>query len=387
MSRFARHLDTQDGPHNPFPGLPALERRLGHALPHRIGSNEGLDMPHQALNARFGPELAALARTYGDAEAWSLRTCLGQALDLPRDALLVDAGADSLMALTLRALCDSGPCDSGPCDSGPCDSGPCDTGSPVITSAGTYPTWSYFVRGHGCREIEVDYASATGRLAPDLDALAAAAVREGARVVYLANPDNPSGHLHQDADILALRDALPDDCTLVLDEAYHDFRDDAWAPAASAVWPGVIRLRTFSKAHGLAGLRVGYAIAPPEILAVLMKVRIHYAVSSLALAAAETLLANPQETRAHVAAVIQRREALAGWLAAQGAEVLPSATNFVAVRLDSAERAAAVHRRLLDEGTLIHRPAHPALGHLLRISALEDALVPGRLDGIAEALR
>ncbi|WFF41008.1 aminotransferase class I/II-fold pyridoxal phosphate-dependent enzyme [Salinicola endophyticus] len=377
MSRFARHLDTQDGPHNPFPGLPALERRLGHALPHRIGSNEGLDMPHRALSARFGPELAALARTYGDAEAWSLRTCLGQALDLPRDALLVDAGADSLMALTLRALCDSGPCDSGPCQ----------TGSPVITSAGTYPTWSYFVRGHGCREIEVDYASATGHLAPDLDALAAAAVREGARVVYLANPDNPSGHLHRDADVLALRDALPDDCTLVLDEAYHDFRDDAWAPAASAVWPGVIRLRTFSKAHGLAGLRVGYAIAPPETLAVMMKVRIHYAVSSLALAAAETLLTNPEETRAHVAAVIQRREALSSWLAAQGAEVLPSATNFVAVRLDSAERAAAVHRRLLDEGTLIHRPAHPALGHLLRISALEDALVPGRLDGIAEALR
>lgn len=367
MPRFARHLTEQDGPTNPFPGLQALERRLGHTLPHRIGSNEGLDMPHQALAARFGPALAELARTYGDAEAWQLRSMLSEALDVPMDSLLVDAGADSLMALTLRALCDDG--------------------STVITSAGTYPTWSYFVRGQGCRQVEVDYASAEGYLAPDLQALAEAARGEKARVVYLANPDNPAGYLHTDADVLALRKALPEACTLVLDEAYHDFREDAWQPAANRVWPGVIRLRTFSKAHGLAGLRIGYAIATPETLAMLMKVRIHYAVSSLALAAAETVLAHPDETRAHVDDVIARRRALSDWLRACGAEVLPSTTNFVSLRLGDAERAAAVHRALLEEGTLIHRPTHPALGDVLRISALEDALVPGRLDALAAALR
>ncbi|MGM8930299.1 aminotransferase class I/II-fold pyridoxal phosphate-dependent enzyme [Salinicola halophyticus] len=367
MSRFARHLVNQDGPHNPFPGLQALERRLGHSLPHRIGSNEGLDMPHRALTARFGSEVAELARTYGDAEAWQVRQLLAESLELPMEALLVDAGADSLMALTLRALCEAG-----------------DT---VITSAGTYPTWSYFVSGHGCRQVEVEYASGPGYLAPDLEALAAAATRERARVVYLANPDNPSGHLHSDADVVALRDRLPEDCTLVLDEAYHDFRGDAWSPAANAVWPGVIRLRTFSKAHGLAGLRVGYAIATPETHAMLMKVRIHYAVSSLALAAAETVLAHPDETREHVAAVVDRREALSQWLRNHGADVLPSTTNFVTLRLKDAEQAAAIHRNLLAEGTLIHRPAHPALGHVLRISALDDALVPGRLETLAAALR
>ncbi|WP_110654544.1 aminotransferase class I/II-fold pyridoxal phosphate-dependent enzyme [Salinicola halimionae] len=367
MSRFARHLHNQDGSHNPFPGLQALERRLGHPLPHRIGSNEGLDMPHQALTARFGNEVAEFARTYGDAEAWQVRQRLAASLGLPMEALLVDAGADSLMALTLRALCEAG-----------------DT---VVTSAGTYPTWSYFVRGHGCRQVEVEYASGLNHLAPDLEALAAAATRERARVVYLANPDNPSGHFHTDSDVLALHENLPDDCTLVLDEAYHDFRGDAWSPAANAVWPGVIRLRTFSKAHGLAGLRVGYAIATPETHAMLSKVRIHYAVSSLALAAAETVLAHPDETREHVAAVVGRREALSQWLRDHGADVLPSATNFVTLRLNDAERAAAIHRNLLAEGTLIHRPAHPALGHVLRISALEDALVPGRLDTLAAALQ
>ncbi|WP_251975997.1 aminotransferase class I/II-fold pyridoxal phosphate-dependent enzyme [Salinicola avicenniae] len=366
MPRFARHLEQQDGPYNPFPGLEALERRLGHALPHRIGSNEGLDMPHRALRARFGDALADLARTYGDAEAWSLRHRLAERLGLSPEQLLVDAGADSLMALALRALCDEG--------------------SPVITSAGTYPTWSYFVRGAGCREIEVAYADSTQTLAPDLSALAGAAHREGARVVYLANPDNPTGYLHADADVLALRDALPAGCTLVLDEAYHDFREDAWSPEANPAWAGIIRLRTFSKAHGLAGLRVGYAIATPETLAMLMKVRIHYAVSSLALAAADTVLAHPDETRGHVAAVIARREALADWLREQGAAVLPSTTNFVCLRLPRAAQAAAIHQALLDEGTLIHRPAHPALGHVLRISALEDALQPGRLATLAQGL-
>ncbi|WP_110669458.1 pyridoxal phosphate-dependent aminotransferase [Salinicola halophilus] len=366
MPRFARHLENQDGPHNPFPGVSALERRLGHSLPHRIGSNEGLDMPHRALTARFGDDIATLARAYGDAEAWLPRQRLGDVLTLDPAALLVDAGADSLMALCLRTLCDPE--------------------STVIVSAGTYPTFSYFLRAEGLRAVEVDYANGPGHLAPDLSALAEAAHREDARAVYLANPDNPSGHLHSDADVLGLQNALPEDCTLILDEAYHDFRDDAWTPAANAVWPGVIRLRTFSKAHGLAGLRIGYAIAEPETVAMLMKARIHYAVSSLALTAAMTVLDHPEETREHVAAVVARREVLAETLTQWGGDVLPSTTNFVALRLPSAERAAEVHAALLAEGTLIHRPAHPSLGHVLRISALDDALAPGRLEPLRVAL-
>ncbi|WP_280562534.1 aminotransferase class I/II-fold pyridoxal phosphate-dependent enzyme [Chromohalobacter sp. 48-RD10] len=365
MSRHARHLD-RSGPHNPFPGLKALERKLGREVPHRLGSNEGLDMPHQALKARFGDELATLARAYGDAEAMDVRQRLNTQLGTPLEALVIDAGADSLMALALRTLCDPG--------------------STVIASAGTYSTFSYFAEGQGCHLVEVDYRDAPGVLAPDLDALAARAVRDNARVVYLANPDNPSGHLHRDADVLALRDALPEDCTLLLDEAYHDFRDDADAPAAGEVWSGVVRLRTFSKAHGLAGLRIGYAIAEPGLVEVMHKVRIHYAVSSLALAAADTVLDHPQETAQHVRDVIARREALAEHLRTLGADIPPSATNFIAVRLPEAELTARVHRELLDAGTLVHRPAHPALGHVLRISTLEDALEPGRLAALERAL-
>jgi len=365
MPRHARHL-YRDGPSNPFPGLKSLERRLGREIPHKMGSNEGLDMPHAALAARFGDDVAELARAYGDAEAMGVRQRLSRALGTPLEALLVDAGADSLIALTLRAVCDND--------------------SVVVASAGTYPTFAYFATGQGCALHEVAYRDRAGCLAPDLDALAYAAHAHQARLVYLAKPDNPSGHLHDDEAIAALRRALPEACTLLLDEAYHDFRTDADSPAAGQAWPGVIRLRTLSKAHGLAGLRIGYTIAEPELIAVMQKVRIHYAVSSLSLAAAETVLDHPSETRAHVRDVIERRERLAAWLREMGADVPGSATNFVAVRLADSETATRVHGELLDVGSLVHRPPHPALGHVLRISAVADALIPGRLAALERAL-
>lgn len=373
MPRFNDHL-TSPGPDNPFPGVRVLERRLGHEIPHQLGSNEGLDMPHTALRRHFGDAMAEHVYSYGDAEALGIRQRLVRQHGFLLDQLLVDAGCDSLLALVLRATC-----------------GP---GDAVITTAGTYPTFAYFAQGQGCRLIEVSYIQNDAQdsvqgapvLAPDLAALARQARSSGARLVYLANPDNPSGHLHSDQDVATLRAELPDDCWLLLDEAYHDFRPNAERPGANRAMPRVIRCRTLSKAHGLAGLRVGYAIAEPEVLAMLMKVRIHYAVSTLSQAAAEVVLDHPEETSAHIAAVQRRRDALAEHLSNLGAEVVPSATNFVALRLPSAELARRVHAEMLDAGRLIARATHPELGRLLRITALEQALTPGMLGPLERAL-
>ncbi|MDR9439690.1 MAG: aminotransferase class I/II-fold pyridoxal phosphate-dependent enzyme, partial [Halomonas sp.] len=332
MPTFPKHL-RGEGPTNPFPGIRVLERRLGREIPHRLGSNEGLDMPHRALREHFGDAMVEHAYCYGDSEALGVRQRLAEQQGIPLEALLVDAGADSLIALALRTVAEPG--------------------AAVVATAGTYPTFGYFARGQGCRMVEEPYEEAPGRLAPDLEALAAAARREQARLVYLANPDNPSGHLHDDAAIRHLREALPDDCWLLLDEAYHDFREDAESPFAREVLPGVIRLRTFSKAHGLAGLRIGYAIAEPETLAMMMKVRIHYAVSTLTLAAAEVVLDHPDETREHITAVLNRRKRLADHLRGLGAKILPSATNFIGVQMPSAELAERVNRELLEAGRLI----------------------------------
>lgn len=373
MPLFNDHL-TSSGPSNPFPGVRVLERRLGHEIPHQLGSNEGLDMPHSALRRHFGDDMAKHVYSYGDSEALGIRQRLVNQHGFALDELLVDAGCDSLLALVLRATCRSGDC--------------------VVATAGTYPTFAYFARGQGCQLIETRYDQTSPSLthpertglAPDLAALADSASRQGARLVYLANPDNPSGHLHSDADITQLRAALPDDCWLLLDEAYNDFRLDAERPEANQAMAGVIRCRTLSKAHGLAGLRVGYAIAEPEVLAVLMKVRIHYAVSTLSQAAAEVVLDHPEETRDHITAVQHRRDTLIAQLESLGADVLPSATNFVALRLPSVELADRVHRDMLSAGRLIARAAHPDLGRLLRITALKDALSPGMLEPLERVL-
>lgn len=357
MPRFPDHLAGQ-GPSNPFPGIKVLERRIGREIPHRLGSNEGLDMPHRALRERFGDAMVEHAYCYGDAEALGVRQRLSELHGYPLDAILVDAGADSLIALALRTTC------TPDCT--------------VVSAAGTYPTFGYFAQGQGCRLQELPYVEQPGLLAPDLDALLETAHERQARLVYLANPDNPSGHLHGDDAIRRLRRDLPEDCWLLLDEAYHDFRDDAEAPFSREVIPGVIRLRTLSKAHGMAGLRIGYALAEPDTLAMMMKVRIHYAVSTLTQAAAETVLDHNDEVREHVSAVKARRERLAGHFRNLGAEVLPSATNFIALRLPDAELAGRLHGELLEAGRLIARPAHPDLGHILRITAVADALEPGR---------
>ena len=364
--RYPAHL-TGEGPHNPFPGIKVLERKLGQELPHRLGSNEGLDMPHRALREHFGDAVAQHVYCYGDAEALGVRQRLSAQQNIPLEHLLVDAGADSLIALALRTTCTAG--------------------DAVVSTAGTYPTFGYFALGQGCRLIEPSYHEAPGVLAPDLEALAAAAHQEEARLVYLANPDNPSGHLHSDSAILKLREALPEACWLLLDEAYGDFRDDAGSEFLGQALPGVIRLRTLSKAHGLAGMRIGYAIAEPDVLAMMMKVRIHYAVSSFTQAAAEVVLDHPDEVRQHIEAVKARREQLALHFISLGADVLPSATNFVGIRLPSAELAAAVHQELLAEGVLVARLAHPELANVIRITAVEDALAPGRLATLEKAIQ
>src|SRR6185312_8155457 len=125
-----------------------------------------------------------------------------------------------------------------------------------------YPTFNYHVAGYGGVLERVPYRDQRN----DLDGLAAAARRASARIVYLANPDNPTGTWQTAADVLAFAAALPDACLLILDEAYSDFAPaEALSPmdAMAAGDARIIRMRTFSKAHGMAGARIGYAIATP----------------------------------------------------------------------------------------------------------------------------
>ena len=205
-------------------------------------------------------------------------------------------------------------------------------------------------------------------LGHDLAALLAA-VTPATRLVYLANPNNPTGTWFDSAALEAFLAALPPTALCVLDEAYAEFVD---APGLvdhaplMARFPRLVITRTFSKAHGLAGLRVGYALAHPAVVAVLERLRESFNVSAPAQAAAEAALADDAHLARVVAATRASRDALAQALRAQGRRVLPSQGNFVLVRFGA--RTAAIEAALVARGIVLRPMGGYGLGEWLRIT-------------------
>jgi histidinol-phosphate aminotransferase len=202
----------------------------------------------------------------------------------------------------------------------------------------------------------------------DAEALAKAARREKAKLLYLANPDNPTGTFLGRAAIESLLERLPEDCLLLLDEAYYEFAPPEELADIDAEDPRVIRYRTFSKAHGMAGLRIGYAVAPREVAAAFEKIRLHFGVGRLSQLAAAASLDDPGFVAGVIAQVAEGRrdyEALARGL---NLPFIASLTNFVAIDVGSEERSEAMVRRLHGMGVFVRRPGAPRLGRHVRLT-------------------
>ena len=204
----------------------------------------------------------------------------------------------------------------------------------------------------------------------DLDGLADAVRETGARLVYLANPDNPMGSWHSAEAVCAFAEALPDDCVLCLDEAYGEFAPAGTLPALDALPANVVRMRTFSKAYGLAGLRVGYAIAAPELAGAFDKVRNHFGLGGLPQAAARAALGDQEHLRAVVRAVEQARERIATIGRENGMMPLPSGTNFQTLDTGgNGEMAHALVQALAGHGVFVRMPFVAPGDRCIRVSA------------------
>ena len=237
-------------------------------------------------------------------------------------------------------------------------------GSVAVTSRGTYPTFDYHVAGYGGQIARVPYR-ADGR--PDLDGLASAAHATGASMVYLANPDNPSGTFATRDAIARFRSALPSGTMLFLDEAYVDFVADAEAPEKEFD-EDLLRARTFSKGFGMAGARIGYALAHPEIVATFQKIRLQYGVNRNALIGALASL-HDEAFRARVVAETARGRAEYETLATElGFSSIPSRTNFVCIDVGGVARATAMVEALLDRGIWIRKPGAAPLDRCIRVT-------------------
>ena len=329
----------------PFVGPEALERARGGPFAARIGANESVFGPSPRAVAAIAAA-GAESWMYGDPESFELREALAAHHGANRANVVIGVGIDGLLGTTVRLFVEPG--------------------TPVVTSRGGYPTFAFHVRAAGGRLVEVPYADDR----EDLDGLAAAARAEGARVVYVANPDNPMG-TWWDADAIArLRAALPDDTLLCLDEAYADTAPAGAIPPLDTGDGATLRYRTFSKAHGLAGLRVGYALGAESTIAAFDRIRDHFGVGRVGQAGALAALADPDHLADVVARTAEARERIAALALAQGLAPLPSAANFVTVDLGGdGDHARAVLAELGRRGIFLRMPGVAPLDRCIRIGA------------------
>ncbi len=327
----------------PFIGPERIMRERGIDTLVRLGANESAFGPSPAAIVAMASELEHTA-WYGDPDSLDLRDALARKHRCTPEHLLVGSGIDDLMGLAVRAFVPPG--------------------AVAVTSRGTYPTFDYHVAGYGGKIERVDYRG-DGR--PDLDGLAAAAHVHDAAMVYLANPDNPSGSFATIDEIARLRASLPPRTMLLLDEAYADFVDEAELPANDFA-ENLLRTRTFSKAYGMAGARIGYALAHPEIIAVFQNIRLHYGVNRNAQIGALASLRDDAFRARVVAETACGRKAYAVLASELGFSALPSRTNFVCIDIGDLSRANRILATLLDLGVWIRKPGAPPLDRCIRVT-------------------
>lgn len=328
----------------PFTGPETLERQRGEPFLARLGANESAfgisELARQALHDHIGTSGCSW---YGDPENHDLRSLLAERHGVGMNNICVDAGIDALLGLSVRMLLEPG--------------------ASVVTSMGAYPTFNYHVSGFGGQLHTVPYRD----YHEDPQALLDQAARCKARLVYLSNPDNPMGTCLSSDIVQDMIDNLPEHCLLLLDEAYVEFMHEQTAAPLDMDHPRLIRFRTFSKAYGLAGMRIGYALANSDIISGFDRVRNHFAVNRLAQIAA---LASLQDTRMlprvrkQVSEGRQRIHQLADDLQLRA---LPSSTNFVALDMGTSDKADQLLQQLDDERIFLRKPRNAPLDRFLRI--------------------
>jgi len=340
----------------PFVGPETQERARGTPFDARLGANESV----------FGPSpqaVAAMAQTpqwmYGDPESHELRVQIAAHHGCTPENIMVGEGIDGLLGYLVRLFV-----------------GP---GDPVVTSAGAYPTFNYHVAGFGGTLHSVPYVE--DHESPS--SLFAKAAQVDAKLVYLANPDNPMGSHHRGEDIAVAMEELPAGTLLILDEAYVECAPEGIALPLPADDPRVVRMRTFSKVYGLAGARVGYAIGHPDLIAAFHKVRNHFGMNRAAQAGALAALhdhAYLVQVQHQIAAA---RDRIAQIARANGLTPLPSATNFVTIDCGhDAVFAKAVLDGLISRGIFVRMPFVAPQNRCIRITCGTDDL----LDLFASAL-
>lgn len=327
-----------------IPSIEEIQRATGTSVPIRMGANEN---PF-ALPERFWCALQQNARDlayYSDPCAWELRELLAAQHGVGVEHIHVGAGIDALVADTYLAFLE-----------------PNDV---VAMVAGTYQMAEFAAARAGARIRKVEYR---GGRAPTLE-LGALARATSARLVYLANPDNPAGCIYSPREVRELSESIAPHSAVVLDEAYLDFSDEPTALRYSeTVETRILRYRTLSKLYGLAGLKVGYVVGRPDLVSDIAATSMRYGLGRFAQRAAQICLEDESLAEEMLAEYRLARSYLRDSLHGLGIQTRPCATNFLLADFGSQIKRNAVHQFLLRGGVLTRHAAGSGHESLLRVS-------------------
>ena len=329
----------------PFVGPEAIERRDGVPTRARIGANENPFGPAPSVLAA----MQAAARDtwhYGDPENYDLREAIAAHLKIPSANVMPGEGVDAILGMAVRLYAAPG--------------------DVVVTSLGGYPTFNYHIAGYGAVMHTVPYIGTR----EDIDGLAAAARETNAAMVYLANPDNPMGSWWDAASVERFIAAVPGSTMIILDEAYGEFAPEGVLPAIDLSRPNLLRMRTFSKAYGLAGARVGYVFGEAGSISAFNRIRNHFGISNIAQTGATAALADHAHLQNSIEAVREALKDTATIARNHGLNPLPTATNFLAIDCGrDGAYAQAILQGLAAHGVFVRKPAVAGLNQHIRVSA------------------
>ncbi len=346
----------------PFVGPETQERARGRPFVARLGANEnGFGPSPRAIAAMAAA--AGEAWMYGDPENHDLKAALAAHHGCGVENIVVGEGIDGLLGYLVRLTV-----------------GP---GDAVVTSDGAYPTFNFHVTGFGGVLHKVPYRGDH----EDPEALLAKSAEVGAKLCYIANPDNPMASHHPGATLAAMAARMPEGTLMVLDEAYVELAPEGTAAPIDPHDPRVIRLRTFSKAHGLAGARVGYAIGAAPLIAAFDRIRNHFGMSRISQAGALAALADRTWAAYMHRLVAASRERIAAIAHENGLAPLPSATNFVAIDCgQDGAFARAVMEELIAADIFVRKPFVAPQDRCIRISCGPEAEMAALAKALPAAL-
>jgi len=330
-------------PYEPGRTIQEVQRQYGLSSVAKLASNENpLGPSPRALEAM--QRQTATLHLYPNG-GLDLRRVLADSFDLRLENVIAGSGSEGIMSNIIRAfLCDE---------------------DEVLTTDAAFIGFQVLAKSRGVAYRTVPYRD----WHYDLPALAAA-ITSRTKIVYLANPNNPTGTIFTRQEFDAFYRQVPERVLIILDEAYFEYAKDnpRYPDSMHYRYDNVITLRTFSKVYGLAGVRIGYGFAHQELVRNLLKVKLPFEPGTLAQAAGIGALADKEFLHRSLESNARGLKFLTASLRELGLRVVPSEANFVMVELDSADQAAGLTEHLLRQGVIVRPLGAFGLPQCIRIS-------------------